>query len=217
MSRLLICEDDPRFRRLLSRSLGASSAFEVVEAATGEEACDAILASSGDRSGAFDLLLLDLELPGIDGIEVIRRIRGADQRLEILVLTSFSDEQRVFDAITAGAAGYLVKGMALQQLERAIREVIAGGTIIDAKLARRFWNLLSASRGRGPSDFGLTPEELEVLALVARGLSNPEAARALGATRRSVKGHLESIYRKLGVTGRVEAAVKAMQFGLIEL
>lgn len=217
MPRLLICEDDAKYRRLVAGRLRAAPGFEVAEAATGEEACAAVQAARGAPLAAADLLLLDLELPGIDGIEVVRRVRAADPRVEILVLTSFNEERRVFEAMRAGAAGYLVKGGAPAQLERAIRDVLDGGTIIDARLARRFWNLLAAARGRGGADFGLSEEECEVLALVARGLSNPEAARALGSSRRAIKAHLEAIYRKLGVTSRVEAAVKAMQQGLIDV
>jgi two-component system nitrate/nitrite response regulator NarL len=217
MPRLLVCEDDVKFRRLLARALRSGGAHEVVAVATGEEACAAVRSAQRAGGVGFDLLLLDLELPGIDGLEVIRRVRVDSPLLEVLVLTSFGDERRVFEAVRVGAAGYLVKGVALSQLERAIGEVLAGGTIIDARLARRFWNLLASERGRAGADFGLTAEEREVLAAVARGLSNPEAARALGASRRAIKGHLEAIYRKLGVTSRVEAAVLAMQHGLIEL
>lgn len=216
MTRILICEDDPRFRRLLVKVLEQVSDFEVIgQAATGEEACPLVV------KGRPDLLLLDLELPGISGMDVIRRLYARGDlrlpRLEILVLTSFADESRVFEAMQLGAAGYLVKGIAASKLESAVREVMAGGTVIEPTLARRFWNYFASVRGRSDQSYGLTEEELEVLTLVGRGLSNPEAARVLGASRRAIKSHLERIYRKLGVNGRVEAAVKALQSGLIEL
>jgi len=160
---------------------------------------------------------LDLELPGMDGIEVTQDLTPTQRGMEILVLTSFADESKVFEAIRAGAAGYLVKGLAPSSLQQAIREVLAGGTVIEPRLAKRFWNLFASERGKENSQYGLTPEELEVLTLVGRGLSNPETAQALGASRRSIKSHLEKIYRKLDVSNRVEATVRALRAGLIEL
>jgi two-component system response regulator DesR len=213
-ARLLLCEDDPRMRRLLLKRLQQVEDFEVVEACSaGEQVADAV------RAHHPDLLLLDLELPGIDGLGVLEALGAAGllPQLEVLILTSFRSELRVFQAMQAGAAGYLVKGLAATALERAIRDVLAGGTVIEARLAKRFWNHFSASQGRGSEDFGLSAMEREVLQAVARGLSNPEAAQALGASRGSIKSHLSSIYRKLGVKGRVEAAVKALSVGLIEL
>jgi len=164
-----------------------------------------------------DLLLLDLELPGMDGIQVIERLLPVCPGLEILVLTSFADEGKVFEAMRAGAAGYLVKGIAPGRLRAAIGEVLQGGTVIEARLAKRFWNYFASVKGHGGQSYGLTAEELEVLTLVGRGLSNPEAADALGRTRRAIKTHLERIYRKLEVSGRVEATVKALSAGLIDL
>jgi len=208
----LICEDDRRFSRLLYKLLSAVDDFSVVgRTTTGEEACRLARACSPD------LLLLDLELPGMDGIEVTQDLTPTQRGMEILVLTSFADESKVFEAIRAGAAGYLVKGLAPSSLQQAIREVLAGGTVIEPRLAKRFWNLFASERGKENSQYGLTPEELEVLTLVGRGLSNPETAQALGASRRSIKSHLEKIYRKLDVSNRVEATVRALRAGLIEL
>jgi DNA-binding NarL/FixJ family response regulator len=95
--------------------------------------------------------------------------------------------------------------------------VLAGGSVIDVRLSRRFWNLLASQQGHSGQDHGLSPDEIEVLTLVARGLSNPEAAAVLGSSRRTIRSQLSSIYRKLGVSSRVEASVKAIQIGLIEL
>ncbi len=213
-ARVLICEDDPRYSRLLAKVLGAADGVEVVgQHPSGEAACRALRQARQPP----DLLLLDLELPGMDGIGVIEAALPLHPGLEILVLTSFADEAKVFEAMRAGAAGYLVKGIAPEQLVRAIGEVLRGGTVIEARLARRFWNYFASVKGRGGQPHGLTAEELEVLTLVGRGLSNPEAAEALGASRRTIKTHLERIYRKLGVSGRVEATVKALAGGLIEL
>jgi DNA-binding NarL/FixJ family response regulator len=212
MIRIALCEDDPRFRSVLARVLGAVPDFELCgEVASGEEACR--LVASVD----LELLLLDLELPGMSGIDVVRSVAPVKPGLEILILTTFAEEARVFEAMRGGAAGYLVKGIAPRQIEAAIREVMAGGTVIEPRLARRFWNLFSSAQGQSPLAAQLSEEEIAVLELVARGLSNPEAARALGATTRAVKAHLESTYRKLGVAGRVEATVTALRAGLIKL
>ncbi len=212
MIRLIICEDDPRFRRLLTKVLKNSQEIEVVgETARGEDVLGLVASISPD------LLLLDLELPGISGTAVIQRLKEAGQLVEILILTTFTDEARLFECMRLGAAGYLVKGLAAKQLEAAVREVMAGGTVIDAKLAKRFWYYFASVQGKRDETYGLSEEELDVLTLVARGLSNPEAARILGASRRAVRLHLERIYRKLGVASRVEATVKALQAGLIKL
>jgi DNA-binding NarL/FixJ family response regulator len=212
MIRFLICEDDPRYRRLLTKVLASCADLSLVGAASsGEEAC---ARAAVERP---DLLLLDLELPGISGMEVIRTLRPGASGLEILVLTSFADEAKVYEAVQSGAAGYIVKGIAPRRLVEAIREVMAGGTVIDARLGRRFWSYFASVQGRETASGELTAEELEVLSLVGRGLSNPEAARTLGATRRTIKAHLESIYHKLGVANRVEATVKALQAGMIRL
>ena len=213
-ARILICEDDPRFSKLLAKVLGAVEEFQVVgQCPTGEEVCRA----ARKARPRPDLLLLDLELPGMDGIQVIEDLLPDLAGLEILVLTSFADETKVFEAMRAGAAGYLVKGIAPDRLKRAILDVLRGGTVIEARLARRFWNYFASVKGSGGQSYELTAEELEVLTLVGRGLSNPETAEALGASRRTIKTHLERIYRKLGVSGRVEATVKALSAGLIDL
>lgn len=211
MARVLICEDDARYRRLLARVLTDADHHVVGQVSSGEEACQEALRC------APELLLLDLELPGISGHDVIRQVCPAGASVEVLVLTSFADQARVFEAIRDGAAGYLVKGLPPTRLLAAIDQVLAGGSVIEPRLARRFWNLFASARGHGGPDYSLTAEELEVLTLVGRGLSNPEAADALGASRRSVKAVLERVYRKLGVNGRVEATVKALRAGLIEL
>ncbi|MDY0003825.1 MAG: response regulator transcription factor [Polyangia bacterium] len=212
--RVFVCEDDPRMRAHLVRSLGQDPGLVVVgEAPTAELALEAI------GPGSCDVLLLDLELPGMDGISLIGHLPPPPAGPEVLILTTFADADRVFDAIRKGAAGYLVKGVEASRLSEALQEVAAGGTVIEPRLARRFWNLFEASRGHpgDPDSLGLTAEEIEVLTLAARGLTNPEVSLTLGTSRRRVKSHLESIYRKLGVAGRVEAVLKACGAGLITL
>lgn len=210
--RVMLCEDDPRYGRLLSKVLEQAEDLELcLWAHSGEDACKLVPEQNPD------LLLLDLELPGINGLQVLDRVLRQPRAPEILILTSFADQDRVFQAIKAGAAGYLVKGLAPSRLVDAIREVMDGGTVIEPSLAKRFWNYFASVQGQQDDVVGLTADELEVLTLVARGLTNPEAARALGRPRRAIKAHLEKIYRKLGVRSRVEATVKALKAGVIEL
>ncbi|MBI5478430.1 MAG: response regulator transcription factor [Deltaproteobacteria bacterium] len=209
--RLLVCEDDPRVRAGLERGLGAAGLTVVGAVDTGEEACARVQAAPPD------VLLLDLELPGMSGLDVIDRL-GGRTTAEILVLTTFEDERKVYQAICGGAAGYLTKRSPIVRVAEAVRDVHAGGTVIDPSLARRFWNFFRSQEGRCPADpYGLTAEEIEVLALVGRGLTNPEVGRAVGRTRRAVKVDLERIYRKLGVRSRVDAVVKAVAAGLVQL
>jgi two-component system, NarL family, response regulator DegU len=208
---VLVCEDDPRMRAGLERGLRAAGLDVVGTVDTGEEACARVLAAPPD------VLLLDLELPGMSGLDVIDRI-GGRTTAEILVLTTFEDERKVYQAICGGAAGYLTKRSPIGRVVEAVGDVHAGGTVIDPALARRFWNFFRSQEGHCPADpYGLTAEEVEVLALVGRGLTNPEVGRAVGRTRRAVKVDLERIYRKLGVGNRVDAVVKAVAAGLVQL
>lgn len=211
--RTFVCEDDHRLRAHLCRLLDRDrSIHRVGDAPTAEEA------ESHLGSGDVDVLLLDLELPGMDGLELLQRLPGPPRGPEVLILTTFADADKVLEAMRRGAAGYLVKGVPTDKLLAALRDVAAGGTVIEPRLARRFWNLFEASKGhKDPDSLGLSDEEVAVLNLVARGLTNPEVGHTLGTTRRRVKAHLESVYRKLDVSSRVQAVLKATAAGLIEL
>ncbi len=213
--RIFLCEDDERFRRSLAKLLAAAEDFEVCgQAATAEETL-ALLAEEH-----YDILLLDLELPDRHGLEVLARIQTLAHPPDVLVLTSFADEDLVFRAMRLGAAGYLVKARAATRLLRAVRDVVRGGVVLDPRLARRFWNLFQANRTTRPAIEGrpeLTDREREILQLLAKGLTNPELGEVLGLSRRTVKRELEELYRKLQVSGRVEAVVQASRLGLVDL
>jgi len=211
--RTYVCEDDHRLRAHLCRLLDQDPDFHRVgDAPTAEEA------ESHLGSGQVDVLLLDLELPGMDGLALLERLPGPPRGPEVLILTTFADADKVLEAMRRGAAGYLVKGVPTDKLLAALRDVATGGTVIEPRLARRFWNLFEASKGhKDPDSLGLSDEEVTVLNLVARGLTNPEVGHTLGTTRRRVKAHLESVYRKLHVSSRVEAVLKATAAGLVEL
>lgn len=211
--RTFVCEDDHRLRAHLCRLLDRDPAIQRVGDAGSAEDAEPHLGRA-----MVDVLLLDLELPGMDGLALLERLPGPPKGPEVLILTTFANAEKVLEAMRRGAAGYLVKGVPAAELLTAVQEVAAGGTIIEPRLARRFWNLFEASKGRrDPDSLGLSEDEVAVLNLVARGLTNPEVGHTLGTTRRRVKGHLESIYRKLAVSSRVEAVLKATAAGLVEL
>jgi DNA-binding NarL/FixJ family response regulator len=162
------------------------------------------------------VVLMDLELPGVSGVETTRALKEL-LVVEVLVLTSFEDEQHVFDAMRAGASGYVVKGVSTQKLAEAIIEVEQGGTVIEPRLARRFWEYFKGVQEPFKAGVELSEVEREILSVIARGLSNEEAGRIVNLDRRTVRTHLGHIYAKLGVRSHVEAVVKALKLGLIEI
>ena len=211
--RVLVVEDEERIRKTLVRLLEERQDILVTGAiSSGPEAVSAAL------EGKVDILLLDLGLPGMDGIEVTQRIKDEKPDIEILIFTVFDDEDKVLDAIRAGAAGYLLKGASTDRIADAIREVHAGGSVVQPRLARRLLNLFRGTgqpqeRERNP----LSNRETEILELIAKGLSNGEVAEALGISRSTVRTHLEHIYQKLDVTNRTEAVTEGIRKGLIDL
>lgn len=201
----------PALRALRKQLAGRDEVRLVGAAASGEEALQEV------PKAAPQVVLMDIELPGASGIETTRALKALPQRVEILALTTFDDEQHVFDAMRAGASGYVVKGVSTARLIEAIIEVEAGGTVIEPRLARRFWAYFKGvqePRKAGPE---LSEVEREILFAIARGLSNEEAGRIVQLDRRTVRTHLGHIYQKLGVRSHVEAVVRALKLGLIEL
>jgi DNA-binding NarL/FixJ family response regulator len=206
-------EDDARQLRALQKALDGRDGLRWLGgAASGEQALDELLATPAD------VVLMDLELPGQDGVETTRALRARGLRPEVLVLTSFDDEEHVFQAMRAGASGYVVKGGSGAKLALAILEVDAGGTVIEPRLARRFWAWFQGAREAAPPPGpSLTAQEREVLFTVAKGLSNAEVGRVVGLDRRTVRTILGHLYAKLGVRSHVELAVTAIRLGLVEL
>jgi len=207
--RLVMVEDQPTILQKQQRLLESFDQLELVGSARdGRRALELV------RSLRPDVVLLDLGLPDIDGIEVTRQIKGAMPEVEILIFTIFDEEERVLQAVRAGASGYLLKGTPADRVVDAICEVHGGGSVIQPRLARRLLTHFQAQRGEGVP--GLTPRETEILNLIAKGLSNREAAETLGLSRATVRTHLEHIYAKLEVSNRTEAVTEAIRRGLIE-
>ena len=205
-------EDSPPTLKALRKLLSGREEVRLVGTATsGEEALKEV------PGAAPRVVLMDLELPGASGIETTRRLKESSDA-EVLVLTSFEDEEHVFDAMRAGASGYVVKGAQAGKLIEAIVEVEAGGTVIEPRLARRFWQYFKGvQEPRKPEVPQLTEIEREILSMIARGLSNEEAGRIVSLDRRSVRTQLGHIYEKLGVRSHVEAVVKGLKLGIIEM
>jgi DNA-binding NarL/FixJ family response regulator len=198
MIRVLIVDDHAIVRTGLAQLLDTTDDLELA-GATGDGAEAVSLAAELKP----DVVLMDLSMPGTDGITATARIVEQDPGAHVLVLTSFSDQARILDALQAGAEGYLLKHSEPEVILAGIREVVAGGSPLDPKAARV---LLTNRRSPGP-ELKLTGREQEVLDMVADGLPNKLIARGMGISERTVKAHLTNIYQRLGVTDRTQAAL----------
>lgn len=205
MIRLLLVDDHQLVRAGLRQLLSSTADVEVVAEASG--GAEAVESASEVRP---DVVLMDLSMPGMDGIEATRRIVEADAAPAVLVLTSFSDRDRVLDALDAGAVGYLLKDAAPEELLRGIRAAARGDSPLDPRVARTVLD----QRSRARPAVELTTREREVLSLVATGLANKQIARRLGITEKTVKTHMTSIFSTLGVSDRTQAALWASRHDL---
>jgi DNA-binding NarL/FixJ family response regulator len=180
------------------------------EAASGQEALDrlAVLEPAGLLP---DVVLMDLVMPGMDGIEATRQIKNRWPGVEVVAVTSFADQAKVISALQAGAAGYVLKDADADQVTAAVRDAAAGQCHLDPGVARL---LADSLRGPRPAADALTPRERQVLAQVAAGLTNRQIGRRLGMTERTVRAHVSSILAKLGLASRTQAALWAAQHGL---
>lgn len=210
--RVLLVDDQPLFREGLALLLGTSPELEVVgEAADGAQALERAMALRPD------VVLMDLRMPGTDGVAGTRAIRAAVPESKVLVLTTFDDESSVFDALSAGAVGYLLKDASREELAQAIRAAAIGQSpltpAVAAKLVARVASMERAGASRERLA-GMSERELAVLERVTQGASNKEIAAALGITEGTVKNHMTHVLEKLGVGDRTQAALIAREAGL---
>jgi DNA-binding NarL/FixJ family response regulator len=210
MIRLLIVDDHPAFRRGLELMLSDVDDIEVVaQAASGEEAVELAAQTTPD------VVLMDLRMPGLDGIESTRRLKRLHSSLSVVVLTMFEDDASVFAAMRAGARGYVLKGADQDEIERAVRAAAAGEAIFGPAIADRVL-LHFAQGGEHPrATFpSLTQREREVLSLIANGKGNAAIAHELGINLKTVRNHVSNVFTKLHVSDRASAIVKARESGM---
>jgi NarL family two-component system response regulator LiaR len=208
--RVLVVDDHPLVREGLRSFLSTVEDIEVVgEGSDGGEA----VALAADLQP--DVVMMDLAMPNVDGIEAIRRIVEANPGARVIALTSFVTDDKVFPAIEAGAAGYLLKETPASELAEAIRKVHRGEPILHPDVAARLMRQVAAATPRAHRT-DLTARELEVLRLIAAGRSNKEIARDLSVAEKTVKTHVSNVLAKLGVADRTQAAVYAVQNGLAQ-
>lgn len=230
--RVYVVEDQSKILKNQLKLLEASADLEIIGTAlSGETALEDI------RRLKPDVVLLDLGLPRMSGIDVTRVVKSETPKVEILIFTIFDEEDKVLEAVQAGASGYLLKGTPADKMVEAIKEVAQGGTVIQPSLARRLLKHFRVpevpqSDAAAPVESsptpapGMTPEpegkklsarETEILQLIAKGVSNNEAAGMLNLSKATIRTHLEHIYRKLEVTNRVEAVTEGLRKGIIQM
>jgi DNA-binding NarL/FixJ family response regulator len=207
---VLIADDHPMVLQGLHLTLGALPGIEVIgEATTGQQAVE--LAESFQP----DVLIMDLNMPEGNGIEATRALTKSSPHVKVLILTMFDDDASVFQAMRAGARGYLLKGAGEQEIERAVRGVADGEAIFGPAVAQRVLDYLSGNRPRQPAAFPeLSERERDVLTLLAEGRSNPDIARQLYLSPKTVRNHVSNIFTKLQVADRAQAIIKARDAGL---
>jgi DNA-binding NarL/FixJ family response regulator len=205
--RLLIADDHPVFRQGLRVMLESAGEFEVMgEAADGDEAVARALELKPD------VVLMDLRMPGLNGIDATRKILEESPSMGVLVLTMFEDDDSVFAAMRAGARGYLLKGSEQEEVQRAIRSVASGEAIFGPDIANRLIAYFSSANTAAFPE--LTDREREVLELIAQGKNNQAIASELVLSLKTVRNHVSNVFNKLRVTDRAGAIVKAREAGM---
>jgi two-component system NarL family response regulator len=202
--RVLIADDHPVVRAGLTSMLGTQTELEIVgSAASGEEA----LAKLGQAKP--DVLLLDLRMHGLSGVETLLAMKRAADETRVIILTSFETDEDIYRAVQAGAQGYLLKDTSLKEMVTAIRTVHAGKRYIPQDIAARLADRMMRT--------DLTPREVEILKLLSKGPTNKQIGHALGISENTVKNHVNSIIEKLEVSDRTEAVTTAIQRGLLSV
>ena len=211
--RVMLVEDNLEYREIIALTLGSENDLELISHFGTSEAALRQLKAMPIRKKP-DLILLDLRLPGMDGLESLPRFRDAVPDVPVIVLTQSDNEADVLRAISLGAAGYLLKSSTLDQLTEGIRSVISGGAALDARVSRFILNTLQAKLPQTEIDNILTRRELEILTLLGDGLVKKEIADRLNISFATVDSHIRHIYEKLEVKNAPSAVRKASRLGL---
>ncbi len=202
--RVLIVDDHPVVRAGLGSMLGTQPELELVGSASSGEAALAML-----KQREADVLLLDLRMPGLSGVETIHEMKRNRNDAKVLILTSFETDEDIYRAVQAGARGYLLKDTSLREMVEAIKAVHVGKRYLPRDIAERLAERMMRT--------DLTPRELQLLKMLSKGLTNKQIGQALGISDNTVKNHVNSIIEKLEVCDRTEAATTAIQRGLISV
>ena len=210
--RVLVADDHAIVRKGICALLATEPRIEVVGEA--RDGSDAIAAAQRLQP---DVILMDIVMPGVDGLEATRRLACCQPQVRILVLTSFAGDDKIFPAIKAGAMGYLLKDSGPEELVHAIQQVHRGESSLHPTIARRLLQELSSPPEQGPESDCLTGREVEVLQLVAQGQSNRQVADLLTISEATVRTHVSNILSKLNLCSRTQAALYALREGLVSL
>jgi DNA-binding NarL/FixJ family response regulator len=207
--RVVLVDDHPMFRQGLRTLLEDLGVRVVAEAADGEAGVAAVVEHRPD------VVFMDLQMPGVSGVEATKRLVDLQPDVKVIVLTMVEDDQAVFAAIQVGALGYLLKGAGQEEISRALASVAAGQAVYGAEIARRLRGFFAGGASAAAQPFAsLSDREREVLALIAEGASNTDIARRLFLSDKTVRNYVSSIFAKIDVAGRPEAIVKAREAGL---
>ncbi|MGH2366371.1 MAG: response regulator [Chloroflexota bacterium] len=209
---IMVVDDHPVVREGLVAMLSREADFTVVgEAKDGQDALDQVAELQPN------VVLMDLKMPRLDGVEAIRRLRQGYPDVGVLVLTTFDSDEFIFQGIEAGARGYLLKDAPREDLFRAVRAVAQGESLLQPAVAARLVDRFQELSRRGPADDALSDRELDVLRLMATGSPNKDIAAKLVISQSTVKTHVTNIFQKLGASDRTQAVTLALQRGLITL
>ena len=216
MIRVLICDDQEIVREGLEKILASDPEISVVGSAfNGREALELIAAIQPPP----DLVLMDLKMPEMNGILATQRIRASYPHVRVLVLTTYDDDEWLFDAIRAGASGYLLKDTPRADLLRAVKGTAAGDSYVDPAVTGKLLSGIARSPAiaQQPTQISLNERETEILRLLAQGLTNADIAARLYLSEGTVRNYTSTIFSKLGVSDRTQAAVAALRYGLVDL
>lgn len=214
MIKILICDDQEIVCEGLQRILSAEADFSVIGIAhDGQTALDMV------EKDPPDLVLMDLKMPIMNGILATRKLRSLYPKIQVLVLTTYADDEWLFDAIRSGAAGYLLKDRPRNELIAAVRGTVEGNAYIDPAVARKVLTNVAQSSVTPSQEpqVNLTPREEEILELLVLGFSNPEIAQRLFLSEGTVRNYLSALFTKLGVSDRTQAVLVALRYGLVNL
>jgi DNA-binding NarL/FixJ family response regulator len=210
--KILIADDHPVVREGVISMLSREVDFQVIG-----EAKDGVEAVNKARELKPDVVLMDLRMPEMDGVEAMRQIHSTMPDIKFIILTTYSDDDYIFSGIEAGARAYLLKDAPREDLFKAIRSVYRGESLIQPVVASKLLDRFSQLSRRSPSGEELSDRELEVLCLMAKGAANKEISAELNIAQSTVKTHITNIFQKLGVNDRTEAVTQALKKGLIRL